>query len=151
MNKVEQILLNLRKFDLQKSIEKSIEDNKDLILDQNIEQVRDYGIDGSGVSISVENPYTDFTIQLKAEAGTLTNNNPSIVNLEDEGSYHNKKELIKKGDNYIIESKDEKNNDLVDKYGEAINEIEDKRVYGVIKETILFDARADFKKVLGFD
>lgn len=148
MNKIKKILENLRTFDLSESIEKSIEENEDLIIDENIAQVRDYGIDGSSQSISAENPYTEFTIQAKAEKGTLTSNNPSIVNLEDEVNYHNKKKLIKNGNSHDIESLDEKNDDLVKKYGEEINQLEDSRLYGIVKETILFDARADFRKVL---
>jgi len=147
MSYLKNIVTRLESFDILEAVADSIEGNEEAILDYNIEQVKDYGLDGTGQLISAENPYTELTIQLKAEKGTLTANNPLIVNLSDTESYHNKKTIKRNGNKFYIESLDEKNDELVKKYGEGINQLTDDRMRKV-GEIIMCDLRDDIRQVL---
>lgn len=114
----------LKKWDALEETNKSIEKNKAEIVDMNILQHTEKGVYNTGVLISSIFEYAPLTVELKRASGTLTNNNPEIINLNDSGDYHdgyNIKRLSKKV--WEIESTDSKSDELDDNFNSGKNEI----------------------------
>jgi len=116
------------------AIDESIERNKAEIVDLNISQHRDKGVNSAGKLISNYAPYTPLTVNLKGIAGTLTSNNPDVVNLHDEGDFHAKMDLKKTGQNkHEIYSNDSKSDELETKYNAG-----DISIFGLIDENMQY-------------
>ena len=114
----------LQKWDAYEVIDKSLKDNEEQIVDMNILQHTDKGVYNTGVEISSIFEYAPLTIELKRYAGTLTSNNPDIINFQDGGSYHNSGTIERKNKNsWDIEFKDSKADELDDNWNSGKNEI----------------------------
>ena len=114
----------LNNWDVYEVIDKSLKDNEEQIVDFNILQHTEKGVYNTGIEINSVFEYAPLTIELKRASGTLTNNNPEIINLNDSGDYHNGyniKRLNKKA--WDIESTDSKADELDDNFNSGKNEI----------------------------
>jgi len=114
----------LKNWDVYEEIDKSLKKNEAEIVDMNILQHTEKGVYNTGIEINSVFEYAPLTIELKRASGTLTNNNPEIINLNDSGDYHdgyNIKRLNKKA--WDIESTDSKADELDDNFNSGKNEI----------------------------
>ena len=114
----------LKNWDVYEEIDKSLKKNEAEIVDMNILQHTEKGVYNTGIEINSVFEYAPLTIELKRASGTLTNNNPEIINLNDSGDYHdgyNIKRLNKKA--WEIESTDSKADELDDNFNSGKNEI----------------------------
>ena len=114
----------LKNWDVYEEIDKSLKKNEAEIVDMNILQHTEKGVYNTGIEINSVFEYAPLTIELKRASGTLTNNNPDIINLNDSGDYHdgyNIKRLNKKA--WDIESTDSKADELDDNFNSGKNEI----------------------------
>jgi len=114
----------LKNWDVYEEIDKSLKKNEAEIVDMNILQHTEKGVYNTGIEINSVFEYAPLTIELKRASGTLTNNNPEIINLNDSGDYHNGyniKRLNKKA--WDIESTDSKADELDDNFNSGKNEI----------------------------
>lgn len=106
------------------------------IRDMNIHQLKQKGVNAQGLSIDSYRPYTPFTIFLKRHKGTLTSNNPRIVNLFDEGGFHNAFNVRFETEAFIVDSRDWKKNKLVNKYGASIFGLTDENMNVLIWDLV---------------
>lgn len=114
----------LKKFDINEIIDKSLKDNEAQIVDFNILQHTEKGVYNTGVEISSIFEYAPLTIELKRASGTLTNNNPDIINLDDSGDWHNSGEIERiNKDHWEAVFKDSKTDELEDNFNSGNNEI----------------------------
>lgn len=110
---------------MMRTIEESIKSHEAEIIDLNIAQHREQGVNSAGQLMSNYAPYTPLSVFLKGIAGTLTSNNPDIINLHDTGEFHERMELFKSGNKneYEISSTDVKTDELEEKYSSGKNSI----------------------------
>jgi len=143
------ILDELKKFNVLESIDRSLMENEAQIVDLNIQQHVELGVDNTGLKFSSFEPYSNQTIEFKAFTGTLTNGNPIIVNLDQDGDFHDgfyiDRERLGK---YNIDSKDSKRDKLVNKYDPELFGLTDKNQRFVNNEIILPDINNDIRKAL---
>lgn len=107
INILDLILLSIRKFE-------------DDVAGANVKQVRTLGEYADGMQISSLHPYTEYTIERKEEKGTLTANDPSIVNLSDDNNFLDSIFVDVGYEGVEITSTDSKTNELVKKYSDNI-------------------------------
>lgn len=90
------------------------------------------GINGRGEKIMDYMPYTATTIQIKKRKGQ-----PSTrVTLRDTGAFHESMYVVFDSDGFYITASDEKTNDLIEKYGEAIFRLTDKNFTRIVRSHI---------------
>ena len=94
----------------------AVTEKKDDIVELNVEQLNDRGVNRLGVSINTYRPYTPYTVRLKSEKGQPTDR----VTLRDTGDFHRSFELIPEPTIFYISATDGKTPELVDKYGSDI-------------------------------
>ncbi len=105
-------------YNLDKALVRVLKKLEAEIIDANILQHTELGVDSSGVSISSYAPYTQTTVFLKRLDNTLSSGDPTIVNLNDTESFHDKFKIIWGVVDHEITSTDSKTDELVDKYGD---------------------------------
>lgn len=120
MKKVLEFANRVRKINMTDVLNEEIREQEATILDFNIERLRLKGETSDGILISSFLPYAERTIFEKSLDGTLTNNNPTIVNLRDKGDFQRAFFIIYKRKSFSIYSRDEKTSELVFHYGEEI-------------------------------
>jgi len=118
----------IKNFDVISLMPKIIKDLETTITDMNRDQL-EAGFDSTGTKISSYHPYADSTIISKAEKGTLTNNNPDIVNLHDEGGFYDGMFLFDMERGIAIDSRDSKTDDLRKAFDDSI--------LGLTKESLI--------------
>lgn len=140
---LKEVAKGFEKYDINKDLDKvlKIDDVEALILDLNFSDSESgqlkYGILSNGVEISSFAPYSSTYAELKAVSGLLTNNNPEIVNLYFTGSFYSGAFLTITKDSVIIDSRDEKRDELVKQYGEDIFGHTDENINRLINELLL--------------
>ena len=120
---------------------------EDKIIEFNRAQVR-YGNRADGTEI--EPPYAEITKHFKSNDGTLTNGDPTIVNLYDSGSFYAGFYILITKDEVIIDSRDSKSDALQDKYGTEIFGLTDsnlKTVLQIVKERVINNVREQIKNL----
>ena len=150
MNKLQKAIKKIREFDLYESFNEAIENNEAEITDLNIAQHREKGVYNTGIEISSIFEYAPLTIELKRAEGKLTNNNPDIINLHDDGDFHRGFEInILSRNNWEIDSDDNKTEELKDNW-----ESGDNKLFGLTNENqqeanniILEDIRERIQKL----
>lgn len=97
-------------------IKKAVEEKKEDIVEMNVSQLYDEGVNRLGIAISTYAPYAPRTIQLKTKKGQPTDR----VTLRDTGAFHKSFTLEIGPVGFYITATDYKTQELVDKYGANI-------------------------------
>lgn len=97
-------------------VKKAVEENTEKIVEMNVEQLYDFGINALGISIDTYAPYSPYTVRVKTEKGQPTDR----VTLRDTGDFHKSFEVVVGPTDFYITATDYKTADLVEKYGERI-------------------------------
>lgn len=134
IDKLNIIANKLANIDINELTEQVLNKNQEVLIDMNVLQLKDEGRYSTGGLISDILPYTNPTIAIKKELGTLTNNNPNIVNLHDEGDFHSGFFVIFDDKGVIFNSKDRKTGELEDKYGKEIFSLTEENRQEVVDE-----------------
>jgi len=95
---------------------KALEKNKEKIVELNVEQLYDYGINSLGIRIDTYDPYSPYTIRVKKEKGQPYDR----VTLRDTGDFHKSFEVVFDPASFYITATDGKTQMLVERYGERI-------------------------------
>lgn len=112
--------IRIKNFDIDKALVRVLMKLEKDIIALNVSQHRSEGVLSTGKSISSVHPYAAITVFLKQNKGTLTNGNPSIINLHEDGSFHGLMKIIWGTTEHELISDDDKTNDLINKYGADI-------------------------------
>jgi len=137
MGKIKQIAKNLRKIKIQKIVELKILSNEDEVVDLNTENQLSKGLRSSGKQMP---PYSDASV-------TFFGKPSGAIRLFDEGDFYRGFYLTTKKFPFIVSSKDDKTDMLVDEYTEDIfGFTPDSR--SKIKEIIIDEVQEDFKKAI---
>ena len=97
-------------------VRKAVQENTDKIIELNVEQLYEYGINSLGISIDTYAPYSPYTIKVKNEKGQPTDR----VTLRDTGAFHKSFEVVVGPVDFYITATDYKTDMLIEKYGEKI-------------------------------
>lgn len=97
-------------------VRRAVQENSDKIVELNVEQLYEYGINSLGISIDTYAPYSPYTIRVKNEKGQPTDR----VTLRDTGDFHKSFEVVVGPVDFYITATDYKTQDLIDKYGAKI-------------------------------
>ena len=97
-------------------VRRAVQENTDKIVELNVEQLYEYGINSLGVSIDTYAPYSPYTIRAKNEKGQPTDR----VTLRDTGDFHKSFEVVVGPVDFYITATDYKTDMLVERYGEKI-------------------------------
>lgn len=119
---------------------KALEQNQQKIVEANVEQLYEYGINSLDIRIDTYQPYTPYTVRIKQEKGQPYDR----VTLRDTGDFQKSFEVVFEPVGFYITATDYKTQDLVDKYGAKIfgltkenrQEIATKYVLPVVTEEI---------------
>ena len=119
---------------------KALEQNQQKIIEANVEQLYEYGINSLGIPIDTYQPYTPYTVRIKQEKGQPYDR----VTLRDTGDFQKSFEVVFEPAGFYITATDYKTQDLIDKYGAKIfgltkenrQEIATKYVLPVVTEEI---------------
>lgn len=103
-------------------IRKALEQNQQKIVEANVEQLYEYGINSLGIRIDTYQPYTPYTVRIKQEKGQPYDR----VTLRDTGDFQKSFEVVFEPIGFYITATDYKTQDLIDKYGA--------KIFGLIKE-----------------
>lgn len=103
-------------------VRKSLEKNKKKIVELNVEQLYEYGVNSLGIRIDTYRPYSPYTVKVKSQKGQPYDR----VTLRDTGEFHRSFEVEFGPDSFYITATDWKVQDLVEKYGG--------RIFGLIGE-----------------
>jgi hypothetical protein len=109
MASIAQVYNKIKTLSIEDVARKSIEDTKDAIADFNAEQMFQ-GLRSDGAEINPQ--YSHTTIAIKKEKGQPTDR----VTLKDTGAFYAGIRVVVTGDNITIDSTDEKNDALFEKY-----------------------------------
>jgi hypothetical protein len=124
MEKLERLISNLKELEVNviKTIERTIKDNENIIIDMNTEdQLYDKGINRLGVELMDFKPYTPFTVSVKKKKGQVT----TRVTLRDEGDFQKSFYIEYSAESFEIKASDEKTEALMKKYGKQIMGLSD--------------------------
>lgn len=121
----------LHDFNLENLIDIELEKLENKIVELNRQQIK-FGNRADGTDIRPE--YARMTIGLKRESGTLTNNDPFIVNLYDTGSFYAGFYVLITPKEVIIDSSDGKTSELRTKYGEKIFGLNEQNLATILNE-----------------
>lgn len=128
MTAINNLIKRLQKIDPVEMIMDVLKELEADLIDMNVDQLRLRGITSEGIKISSYAPYRPYTIQIKQIEGTLTNNNPDIVNLRDTEKFQDGF-FLKYGKDFVeFWSRDSKTGKLAFQYGANI--------FGLTKENI---------------
>ena len=97
-------------------VRRAVQENTDKIVELNVEQLYEYGINSLGISIDTYAPYSPYTIRVKNEKGQPTDR----VTLRDTGDFHKSFEVVVGPVDFYITATDYKTDMLIEKYGEKI-------------------------------
>jgi len=97
-------------------VRKAVQENTDKIVELNVEQLYEYGVNSLGISIDTYAPYSPYTIKVKNEKGQPTDR----VTLRDTGAFHKSFEVVVGPVDFYITATDYKTDMLIEKYGEKI-------------------------------
>lgn len=97
-------------------IRKGLEQHGTAIIDMNISQLYDQGVNSLGIDISSYRPYSPYTIMLKKEKGQPYDR----VTLRDTGAFHSSFEMVLENFEFYFTATDYKTQELIHKYGENI-------------------------------
>ena len=97
-------------------IRKAVQENTDKIVELNVEQLYEYGINSLGISIDTYAPYSPYTVRVKNEKGQPTDR----VTLRDTGDFHKSFGAVVGPVDFYITATDYKTDMLVERYGEKI-------------------------------
>ena len=119
---------------------KALEQNQQKIVEANVEQLYECGINSLGIRIDTYQPYTPYTVRIKQEKGQPYDR----VTLRDTGDFQKSFEVVFEPAGFYITATDYKTQDLIDKYGAKIfgltkenrQEIATKYVLPVVTEEI---------------
>lgn len=95
---------------------KALEQNKQKIIELNVEQLYDYGINSLGIRIDTYEPYSPYTERIKEEKGQPYDR----VTLRDTGEFHKSFEVVFDPAYFYLTATDSKTQDLIERYGEHI-------------------------------
>ncbi len=95
---------------------KALEQNQQRIVEMNVEQLYDYGMNSLGIRIDTYEPYSPYTVRIKQEKGQPYDR----VTLRDTGDFHKSFGVVFEPVGFYITSTDYKTQDLIDKYGARI-------------------------------
>lgn len=95
---------------------KALSENAGKIVEMNVGQLYNQGVNSLGIDISTYAPYAPLTIKLKQEKGQPYDR----VTLRDTGDFHRSFEVVFNPTSFYITATDWKTQDLVDKYGDKI-------------------------------
>jgi hypothetical protein len=109
MSSIAQVYNKIKTLNIEDVARKSIEDTKEAIADFNAEQMFQ-GLRSDGAEINPQ--YSETTIAIKKEKGQPTDR----VTLKDTGAFYAGIRVVVTGDNITIDSTDEKNDKLFEKY-----------------------------------
>ena len=94
----------------------AVRENTSKIIEMNVGQLNDHGVNSLGIRIDTYAPYSPYTVRVKTEKGQPTDR----VTLRDTGEFHKSFEVVIDPTGFYITATDSKTNELVDKYGEKI-------------------------------
>ena len=97
-------------------VRRAVQENTDKIVELNVEQLYEYGINSLGISIDTYAPYSPYTVRVKNEKGQPTDR----VTLRDTGDFHKSFEVVVGPIDFYITATDYKTDMLIEKYGEKI-------------------------------
>lgn len=109
MSTIHSMHRRLKAFDVEKAAKEAIESVADNIADLNAQQMY-AGKRADGSDITPE--YSDYTIELKKEKGQVADR----VTLKDTGAFYAGINVRVEGSNVVIDSFDDKTEDIIDKY-----------------------------------
>ena len=95
---------------------KALEQNQQKIVELNVEQLYEYGVNSLGIRIDTYQPYTPYTVRIKQEKGQPYDR----VTLRDTGDFHKSFEVVFDPNGFYLTATDWKTQELVDKYGGKI-------------------------------
>lgn len=95
---------------------KALENSEDQVVEANVNQLNELGINSLGVSISTYAPYTPFTVAMKKQKGQPYDR----VTLRDTGAFHGSFTIVFDPDSFYLTSTDPKTEELIEKYGPEI-------------------------------
>lgn len=95
---------------------KALEQNSQKIVELNVEQLYEYGINSLGIRIDTYDPYSPYTVRVKKEKGQPYDR----VTLRDTGDFHRSFEVVFDPASFYITATDNKTQMLVERYGERI-------------------------------
>ena len=105
-------------------LEDIVSDKEDVIVSAIADnQLYRRGINGKGEKIMDYMPYTARTIKNKKRKGQPT----TRVTLRDTGAFHKSMYVVFDSEGFYIKESDEKNEGIVEKYGEKILRLKDKK------------------------
>lgn len=97
-------------------VKEALQKNEQAIVDMNVEQLYEYGMNSLGIRIDTYEPYSPYTIGVKKEKGQPYDR----VTLRDTGDFHRSFEAVIESDGFYITATDPKTQDLIDRYGREI-------------------------------
>lgn len=97
-------------------IRKALEQNQQRIVEMNVEQLYDYGMNSLGIRIDTYEPYSPYTVRIKQEKGQPYDR----VTLRDTGDFHKSFGVVFEPVGFYITATDYKTQDLIDRYGARI-------------------------------
>lgn len=95
---------------------KALEQNRQKVIELNVEQLYDYGINSLGIRIDTYDPYSPYTVRIKKEKEQPYDR----VTLRDTGDFHRSFGVVFDPTSFYITATDSKTQMLVERYGERI-------------------------------
>jgi len=124
MNKLQKAIKAFNNWNLFDEFNKAIIEREAEIVDLNILQHREKGVYNTGVEVSSIFEYAPLTIELKRADGTLTSNNPDIINFHQDGDFHNGFTIDREAANkWSIDSNDSKTEELKENWESGDNKL----------------------------
>lgn len=123
-------------------IRKALEQNQEKIVELNVEQLYDYGINSLGIRIDTYAPYSPYTVYIKKEKGQPYDR----VTLRDTGDFHSSFEVIFNPASFYITATDSKTQELIDRYGENIFGLTAENRTEFTKEYVVPEVIKDLRK-----
>ena len=115
MSKVLKLEQNLKRFNLQATLDSILREFESVIIDLNTEnQLFERGIDANGEALPM--PYAPFTVDYKQAVGQPTDR----ITLRDTGEFHSGFFVRYKNKEFSLWSSDGKTEELIDRWGEDI-------------------------------
>ena len=123
-------------------VRKALEENQNRIVDLNIEQLYEYGMNSLGIRIDTYQPYSPYTIQVKQQKGQPYDR----VTLRDTGDFHKSFEVTFEPRGFYITATDYKTQELVDRYGVEIFGLTEENREKLVVEYVIPIVTKELKK-----
>ena len=123
---------------------KALEQNQQRIVEMNVEQLYDYGINSVGIRIDTYEPYSPYTVRIKQEKGQPYDR----VTLRDTGDFHKSFEVVFEPMGFYITATDYKTQDLIDRYGARIFGLTSENKQDLTIKYVVPVAREEIKREL---